>query len=1528
MAFELSKFVTEFEFNPTIEMIHSLKKTELLDVCKHYKVDAKVSMKKVEIKQLLVEYLVDENVLPEILMLESVQKVESSDVEIRKLELEQEIRLKEIMLKEKEIEAQLRIKECELEAERLKHSRTPQPTREFDISRNIRLVPPFHEKDIDKYFLHFEKVGEKCKWPRDVWTLLLQSVLVGKAQEAYSALSSEQSSDYETVKKAILKAYELVPEAYRQKFRNTRKSEGQTYVEFARDKEVLFTRWCTSKDVANFEQLRQLILVEEFKRQTPSDIRSHLDEHQVNDLHMAATMADDYSLTHKSTFHKVGFHSSGGFKKKPYNSVTVTQQTEASVEKDAASSKDSSVCNDDHSKQNKGAYSKKICSYCKKHGHLKDECWFLERKKNSSSKPTALTANVSQSDIVRQEFEPFISNGFVSYEGENTQFPIKILRDTGASQSLLLDSVLPESSSSPTGSSVLIQGVEGGYVNVPLHQVNLKSDLVSGPVVVGLRPKLPVQGISLLLGNDLAGGKVLSNPLMTEKPEADDITKSCDENTSLFPACVVTRSMREKMSKETDDKYGFDLGNTFLAEINQQVESSSNSPVKQDKEGTDPGDYIEPVVNKQQLISEQEKDPELSLLCKSALSEDEISQVPVCYFKKSGVLMRKWRPKEVPASDEWQVLYQIVVPPVYRKDILSLAHENAMAGHLGINKTCDRILRHFYWPKIRSDVSQFCKTCHTCQMVGKPNQKIPKAPLRPIPVVEEPFSRVVVDCVGPLPRSRSGHEYLLTIMCTTTRFPEAIPLRKITAPAIVKALIKFFTLVGLPKSIQSDQGTNFMSNIFKQVMKELGIKQHTSSAYHPESQGVLERFHQTLKSMLRTYCFENGKDWEDGVPLALFAVREVVQESLGFSPFELVFGHTVRGPLKLLKEKWLAEESNESNLLSYVSKFKERLAKACEMAKVNLKDAQRVMKSNYDKKSKPREFKVGDKVLVMLPVSGQALQARYNGPYTIIHKVSDVDYVVKTPDRRKEKQLCHVNMLKQYHDRDQSVQNEVVATSVQETECDVSVQDDTVEGDDIGCSIKLQNSTVLNDLEGKTCHLSPEKQNELCALIREYSHLFPDVPSKTDVFYHDVDVGNNKPIKQHPYRANPIKREYLNEEVKFMLKNEIIEASHSEWSSPCLLVPKPDKTFRFCTDYRKVNAVTKTDSFPIPRMEDCIEQVGHSKYVTKLDLLKGYYQVPLTERAIEISAFVTPDGLYEYKVMPFGMKNAGATFQRLMYEVIFELKGCEVYIDDLIIYSDTWEQHVKRISALFDRLTEAKLTVNLVKSEFSKAIVTYLGHEVGQGQVRPIQAKVDAIVNLPQPTNKRELMRFIGMTGYYRRFCKNFSEVISPMTNLLSKDVEFHWSTDCQMAFEKVKAVLSHYPVLQAPNFQKAFKLSVDASDVGAGAVLQQDDEHGIDHPVCYFSKKFTKYQRNYSTIEKETLALILALNHFDVYLCTTYTPIIVYTDHNPLVFINKMKNKNQRIMRWSLILQEYDVEIYHVKGRENIIADSLSRSV
>ena len=922
MSFDLQAFITA----PSQELLDLAKKSDLLDIAAHYELTTvNKSMLKQEIKNILVQFLVDKEILDSSAL--SLVLVTQTGLHMRELEIQKQIELEKLRLeqerqmqkermemeeREKEKERQMQKERMEMEEREKEKERQIQIEREklkfdteekererqfnlrmkelemqnmtvkrqpldsgshFDVTKHIRLVPPFQEKEVDKYFLHFEKVAENLKWPKEHWTLLLQSVMIGKVREIYTQLTVEQSSSYDTVKELILKAYELVPEAYRQKFRNCKKENEQTHVEFARTKEQLFDRWCSSKKIgSNHEKLRQLMLVEEFKRCINSDIKSFLDEKQVETLEAAARLADDYALTHKCSFINKSnptrrpFFPHSGSKHSPSNPPGSHSQTIAPKPKPSGENKD------------QNPLSQPICNYCKRTGHVISECLHLKRKKEKQEglKPTGLTSLrskpqscVKEEDPIQTErpetdsvmgiYEPFLSDGFVSLNSDYAQStPIKILRDTGASQSLILADTLPFSEKTSSGTSVLIQGVECGFVNVPLHNIYLSSDLVTGLVAVGIRPSLPFKGVHFLLGNDLAGDKVVVNPLLTNIPCIDQPPDPIEQEIpDLYPSCAVTRAMAKKAKQNDGD---IDLTDTFLGqsfkheitnslssslsdkqtELRNKSESSHYSAILNDQgQGHD-------LVSRSQLCKEQHNDPEILPLLERASDKKEIDQVPVCFYVKNGILMRKWRPPDVSAEDEWTVNHQIVVPRVYRPEILNLAHDTPMSGHLGINKTYHKILNHFYWPGLKSDVSQFCKSCHTCQMVGKPNQTIPKAHLQPIPAFDEPFSRIFIDCVGPLPKTKSGNEYLLTIMCASTRFPEAIPLRNIKTKNIVKALVKFFTFVGLPKSVQSDQGSNFMSGIFQQVMHELGITQYKSSPYHPESQGALERFHQTL----------------------------------------------------------------------------------------------------------------------------------------------------------------------------------------------------------------------------------------------------------------------------------------------------------------------------------------------------------------------------------------------------------------------------------------------------------------------------------------------------------------------------------------------------------------------------------------------------------------------------------------------------------------------------------------------------------
>ena len=1293
--------------------------------------------------------------------------------ELRELELKAE-QEKALLAAEIEAKKEAAAREHELKMASLGKQSPSDKASVFDPARNIRLVPPFQEKEVDKYFAHFEKVADSLNWPKESWVLLLQSVLVGKAQEIYGSLSVEQSSNYEHVKEAILKAYELVPEAYRQKFRNYLKYDSKTHVEFAREKENLFNRWCHSKEIGqDFKKLKQMVLLEEFKDKVRPDIRSHLDEQKVEELEKAAIMADDYALTHKMS------SKSGNPQQKRYHGSGNRDNISRNMDDRKRQGK---------STENVGLVSKVeplkpiSCGHCGKPGHIISNCWKLggktpcehcgrfnhkseecriaKNKLQKDVKPTGLTSlkglkvspfnesenqkgvkvkplidrnhfveknkgikvNPLHNDKIciedkispktesdyMENYKPFISEGVVSLVGdENSSQKVKILRDTGATQSLMLDSVLPLTENSFTGANVLISGVEMGVLEVPLHEVNIKSSLINGNIVIGMRPSLPVEGISLILGNDLAGERVMVDPRVVEKPRDDEKAERLAEKfPGIFPASVVTHSMKAKKEAiKEQGKEEIGLSGTFLENIDGKFEERNkekadkalmrnesrnvkeNIPEKQESESKS-------VISRQNLIVEQSKDKELLDLFKLTLTPVEAEKVSVGYLIKDNILMRKW----------------------------------------------------------------------------------------------------------------SSHRVTI-------------------------------------------------------------------------------------------------------------------------------------GPLLLLKEKWLDEDPEKISVLKYVATFKDRLFRAGQIAKRNLQESQSKMKVWYNRKAKSRCFEPGDRVLVLFPVVGNPLQAKYSGPYKVVKKISDTNYLVKTPGRRKETQVCHINMLKAYHEKPKpelvTLNNRLglespthskdcvgqVAEKEEDTESEVRLGNDQQ-------PIKLQNSQILNDLGTKLSHLPLVQRKELAEVITQYREVFPDVPSKTNLIEHDVDVGDSAPIKQHPYRVSPMKKELLDKEVQYMLKNDIIEESQSNWSSPCILVPKHDGGFRFCTDFRKVNDKTKSDSFPIPRIADCIDQIGNAKFVSTFDMLKGYWQVPLTQRAREISAFVTPSGLYQYKVMPFGMKNAPATFQRMVNKLVRDIDGCEGYIDDVVIFSDNWSDHIRQIKRFFQIMREAKLTINLMKSEFGKATVKYLGHIVGQGQVRPLDAKIQTIAKFPIPTSRKELARFLGMAGYYRNFCLNFSDIAAPLTNLLSKKVKFVWTDDCQMAFDKVKLLLQKSPVLKSPDYEKPFKLIIDSSDVGTGSVLVQEASDGLDHPVSYFSKKFLKYQKNYSVVEKETLGLVLALEHFDVYLGSTPFKIKVYTDHNPLTFLKTMKNKNQRLVRWSLALQEYNLEIQHIPGSENVVADALSRCI
>lgn len=1472
--------IETFVLSPSEELLNSCTKDQLLQLVQHYKVDVGEGKLKEEIKLCLRSVLVNEGVLPG-------KDGNVSKSEVLTFEQKKELLCLE-MEKEKMAMEQLRIalerERVQLEQDRLRRDTSESHRREFDLVSNLRLVPRFDESDPDTFFSLFERVANSRGWPDSERVVMLQSVFTGKAQAAYSALGERESKVYRTVKEAVLKAYELVPEAYRQRVRSWRKAERQSNVEFARDLTKHFNRWCSALEVTSFEKLCDLIILEQFIDCVPPEVATHIIERGISTVSEAATVADEYILAHKGKSRRdypTGFGTVGSSNPSRFSKFESPKPSNFSKSRNYDS----------------------LCNYCHERGHWKSECPGLRNRGGPSSarvKPAAFTALARRKLSPVSEngtndysgFESFVSDGFVSFGDSDCKVPVKILRDTGATDSFIRASVLPFSEDSDTGDCVIVRGVSLVPLSAPLHKVYLTCGFVEGDVHIAVRPALPLEGVDVILGNDLAGDRVWPSVVPVKVSAHVKEQDDCEQNfPEVFTASAVTRAMTKDKSDGEDCDFKLDF---------KLPESLS--------------------VSQQELIAEQRADTSLSELFDQVQPTQEAKNSASGYFLQDEVLVRKWIPQGTDLLGT--PVCQIVVPTKFRESVLSCSHNQT--GHVGVNKTYHHILRYFFWPRLKRDVSVFVKTCHTCQLTGKPNQSIRPAPLRPIPVIENPFEHLIIDCVGPLPKSKSGSQYLLTVMCLVTRYPAAYALRNITAKSVVKALTQFIAIFGIPKIIQSDQGSNFSSHLFAQVLKQLGVKHNRASAYHAQSQGALERFHQTLKSLLRSYCTELSKDWEEGLPWLLLAAREVCQESTGFSPNDLVFGHRVRGPLAVLHDDWSKEEP-PANLLDYVNGFRHRLYMAGQLAKQKLAKAQTKMKTLYDRHSEKRQFSEGDQVLALLPIAGSPFQAKFHGPYTVVKRLSDLNYLIATPDRKKRQQLCHINLLKPYFARESSVMGTVM-TACEGHQSALHGGEEVAMPDEAVLCGRLKNSETLENLNSLLSHLPNEKAVQLSKLIRDYPSLFGDTPTRTNLIEHDIDVSDATPIRQRFFRVSEEKQKVIDKEVNYLLENNLAVPSASSWASPCLIVQKSDKSPRMCTDFRKVNAVTKPDSYPLPRVEDCVDQVGSAQFVSKLDLLKGYWQVPLTQRAQEISSFITPSGLFSYTVMGFGLRNAPATFQRLMNRLVNGLKGCAVYLDDVVVYSNTWHEHLNQIRALFDRLAQGNLTLNLAKCDFAKATVTYLGKVVGQGQVRPVMEKVTAVAQFPTPTTKKELMRFLGLVGYYRCFCRNFSSVVAPLTDLLKSKIKFIWSPSCQQAFEEVKALLCSSPVLLAPRFDQPFKLHVDASHVGAGAVLLQADDNGVDHPVCFFSKKFNSYQLNYSVIEKEALALILALQHFRVYV-ESGTSLIVYSDHNPLTFLNSLQNPNQRLMRWALFLQPYHLDIRHIKGKENVLADALSRA-
>ncbi|UYV71992.1 hypothetical protein LAZ67_9001493, partial [Cordylochernes scorpioides] len=982
----------------------------------------------------------------------------------------------------------------------------------------------------------------------------------------------------------------------------------------------------------------------------------------------------------------------------------------------------------------------------------------------------------------------------------------------------------------------------------------------------------------------------------------------------------------------------------------------------------------------------------------------------------------------------------LVVPEKKKREIMKEYHNHMSNGHLGVARTMYRIKSKYFWPSMLKDVSEFVKTCHLCQSRKGSNQ-LPSGLLQPIPPANFPFERIGIDFVGPLPSTKNRKKWIIVLTDYYTRYAETKAVSEATVKEVSKFLVEdIFLRHGAPQYLISDRGSQFTSNLMKEVMKTCKIKHCFTTSYHPQTNGLTERLNRTLINMLSMYVNTDQKNWDEILPFITHAYNTTIQETTGYSPFFLMFG---REPTSLLDDRNISVDIDKDDYDEYIKHHLDKINRTRKLVINNTIKTQERMKKNYDKKHMERSYKPGELVAVWTPIRKigkcEKLLRKYFGPYKILKKLSNVNYLIEPKDNPGQDPLIvHVSRIKPYFERIDEVNHEDISMQLERvgklqpadrvaTSSSAGIQDCRnlrlfVTDKNTGLRFLVDSGADISIIPPKDKNRMPSSDYKLYAangteivtygtkvrnldigLRRQFQWPFViantnraiigadflnnfgliiDIKIKrlidgiTNLSIRGViqsisDMGNistlnsstkvsasltkypnlcrppsdfveakhsvkhyiptrGQPIHSKARRLDSQRLTLAKAEFQYMLNNGIIRPSNSPWASPLHLVSKKDESLRPCGDYRRLNAVTLPDRYPIPRLDDFHHILKGTRVYSKIDLCKAFYQIPIAEEDKPKTAIITPFGLFEFNVMSFGLRNATATFQRFMHEVLRNLDFAFVYLDDILVASETEEEHYSHLETLFSRLNSYGLRINLSKSKFLVQEIDFLGYLITSRGVKPLPTKVKAILEYKKPKTVHELRIFLGMLNFYRTFLNNAAETQAILHEYLrgakKKDrSEIKWTEEAEVQFEKCKQALANTALLAYPDTELPISLCTDASDRAVGSVLQQLDNNNWK-PIAFFSKKLNPAQCNYSTYDRELLAIYLSIKFFKQLLEAREFTIL--TDHKPLIYAFKQKNEkaSPRQLRHLQYISQFTTDIKYIKGTDNIVADALSR--
>jgi len=949
--------------------------------------------------------------------------------------------------------------------------------------------------------------------------------------------------------------------------------------------------------------------------------------------------------------------------------------------------------------------------------------------------------------------------------------------------------------------------------------------------------------------------------------------------------------------------------------------------------------------NASDFAKAQRTDPTLKIAWIRADRSSNVFQV------HNGLLYKRTKHESNTLDD-----FALVIPQSYRRDLLVSAHDSITSGHMGINKTRKRLLTYFYWPSINKDVANYVKRCKVCQLTTRVREK-ERAPLQPLPVLNAPpFTHLTIDVLGPdLPKTPRGNRYLLLICCNVSKYVQAYPLRNLKASTICDKLLHSFSLFGLPTTLSSDQMSSFKSQLITAVCQNFGINLNYSVVWHPLSHGIVERTIRTLEEMIRKFIHDNPSDWDKYIDFLLFAMRETTNTSTNFSAFEMVFGRKVTGPLCLQRQSWENGSFVDQKLKVPAAKYVHELAKKLQVtqaaARENVAKSQARMKRNYDKKSSIRSLKVGDLVLLLLPSSEKKISWQYMGPYPVTETLPNNNYRIFLGHRYG---TYHINSLRKFlQDENEidcstcfSVVDDRIDTPLYETgkqdanksinqQADQSVDrnppqpavDTTVRTTDGIYSDGMVTSTETDFVIGK--QLTDIQRTQLTDLLSSFPDVFDPNPGMTDLITHKIQVTTPEPVWQPAYTIPDALRDKVEEELQLMLDAGIIQHdTQTKCNSPLIVIRKPDGRLRLVNNFVELNKRTKVEHYHMSDPTDILSRVGGATFLSKLDLNRYFFQIKLDPDSQHLTGFYTPWGTYSYKRLAMGLCGAPITAQKLI-DII--LRGAKRYasalLDDITVHSKTWEDHMSHLRDVLERIRAAGLTVNKAKCEFACNEMKLFGFIVSHGTIQCDPEKVEAIKNWKRPTNKSQLRSFIGTVNFFHRFIDHYATLAAPLTDLLPKRKpdKLLWTDKEQKSFEILKEKLISKPILRPPNPNKGYKIYCDGNSVAIAAVLMQTDDNLIDsYVVSYTSRKLTPAERRYAIVEIELMAIVYALKKFHQYVYLQ--EIEVFSDHRPLVWLNSLSKHSNRLMRWVIMLQDYNLKVTYIPGHKQL-ADGLTRT-